>query len=629
MRLTTYLPVTVAIAMAAGLSVLAAMVAVEKIEMRARADIAQALVSEGYDWVSVRVDGLQVQLSGTAPDEATRFGVLATAGSVVDAARILNRMGVTPTRRIVSPEFSVEILRNVDGISLIGLMPAASNRDEVIERVTDMARAPVSDLLEVGEYPVPATWEAAMDFALETLSKLPRSKVSVTASRVAVTAIVDSEQKKRQLETELARRVPSGVALDLDLAAPRPVIAPFTTRFLMDGTGARFDACASDTPEARKTILAAAAEAGLETKISCQIGLGTPSLAWGEAVAAGIRAVAEIGAGTVTYSDADISLVVPHAIPLPTFDRVVGELERALPDGFSLTAVRSAPPPDAGDTDGGDGDTPEFVAVLSPEGQAQLRGRLPSEQVRSVVESYAQAHFGTENTYQAARLDADLPDGWSLRVLAALDALSYLNNGTVRVKQDALSVTGQTGRQDAGAAIAGLLAERLAEGSEFQIDVVYEETLDPMSGVPTPEECVKRLNTVLAVRQITFEPGSASIDAEGLKIIDQLAEILRDCQAVEMEIGGHTDSQGRESMNLRLSQERADAVLNAIMARRVLTSNLTAQGYGETEPVADNGSEEGREANRRIEFTLRVAGQAAETVDAGEAAADEEADEQN
>ena len=57
-------------------------------------------------------------------------------------------------------------------------------------------------------------------------------------------------------------------------------------------------------------------------------------------------------------------------------------------------------------------------------------------------------------------------------------------------------------------------------------------------------------------------------------------------------------------MNLRLSQARADAVLNGLLARRVLTSNLTAQGYGETRPIAPNDTEEGRETNRRIEFLL-------------------------
>ena len=71
-----------------------------------------------------------------------------------------------------------------------------------------------------------------------------------------------------------------------------------------------------------------------------------------------------------------------------------------------------------------------------------------------------------------------------------------------------------------------------------------------------------------------------------------------------MEIAGHTDSQGREEMNQSLSQSRAEAVLQALMARRVLTSNLSAKGYGESRPIADNDTEDGREENRRIEFTI-------------------------
>jgi OOP family OmpA-OmpF porin len=86
--------------------------------------------------------------------------------------------------------------------------------------------------------------------------------------------------------------------------------------------------------------------------------------------------------------------------------------------------------------------------------------------------------------------------------------------------------------------------------------------------------------------------------------MDDIAEILRDCGDIRIEIGGHTDSQGREEMNESLSQERAQAVLNELRARRVLTSSFTAKGYGESQPIADNDTEEGREANRRIEFRL-------------------------
>jgi OOP family OmpA-OmpF porin len=117
---------------------------------------------------------------------------------------------------------------------------------------------------------------------------------------------------------------------------------------------------------------------------------------------------------------------------------------------------------------------------------------------------------------------------------------------------------------------------------------------------------VERINNALAGNKITFAPGSNAIDASAREVLDTIADILKECEEVEMamEIGGHTDSQGRESMNLELSQQRAEAVLEALLTRRVLTTNLTAQGYGEEFPIADNGTEAGREANRRIEFKL-------------------------
>ena len=123
-------------------------------------------------------------------------------------------------------------------------------------------------------------------------------------------------------------------------------------------------------------------------------------------------------------------------------------------------------------------------------------------------------------------------------------------------------------------------------------------------GLPTPTQCVSRINDVLEVRQITFEPGEATIDGDARGTLDQMADLLKKCDTVPMEIGGHTDSQGREEMNLQLSQSRAEAVLAALQGRRVPTANLIARGYGEAEPIADNGTEAGREANRRIAFTL-------------------------
>ena len=109
---------------------------------------------------------------------------------------------------------------------------------------------------------------------------------------------------------------------------------------------------------------------------------------------------------------------------------------------------------------------------------------------------------------------------------------------------------------------------------------------------------------VLAKQKITFPPGSAEIDAATGQLMTRLADAMNECTALPLEIAGHTDSQGSEEGNRALSQARADAVLLALQGRRVEVSEMRAVGYGEARPIADNETEEGREANRRIEFTL-------------------------
>ncbi|MEO1577877.1 MAG: OmpA family protein [Pseudomonadota bacterium] len=625
-RISSYLPVFAAMCIAAAASLTGAIYAADHLEETALVEVTGALGENGVDWARVNVNGLQVRLSGEAPDEAQRFHAVAVAGGLVDATRVIDAMTVAPGQTIEAPRFGIEILRNLDGISLIGLIPAATDRAQVLERVGAVAGDdPVTDLLEVGEYPVPEGWDAALGYALDALEELPRSKVSVSANAVAITAIMETEEEQRRIETRLTRAAPDGVAARLDINAPRPVIAPFITRVLLEDGTLRFDACSADTDEARQRILSAAVAAGFAGRAQCDIGLGAPSLEWGNAVAEGIAALSRMGGGKITFSDADISLISLPTIPQSVFDREVGELERALPEGFSLHAVTPEPVAVDGTGDAPVEGAPEFVATRSPEGEVQLRGRVADSRSRTTIESLAHARFGVANTYGATRLDPELPPGWGLRVLAALDALAHVHNGSVIVQPDYLAIRGETGIPDATAQISQIFAEQLGAGADYELDVRYNIQLDPIAGLPTPEECVADLNAVIKASKITFEPGSSDLSGDAGVTIDALVEILRECREVEMEIGGHTDSQGREVMNERLSQARANAVLEAIMAARILTGNLTAKGYGESIPIADNETEEGREANRRIEFKLLTATDVEEDVADADADADADA----
>jgi OOP family OmpA-OmpF porin len=600
-HLRQYVPHALAIVIAGAACFGIALWAKARVEAKSISDIELVLGQTGNEWAEATADGLQVSLFGTAPDEATRFSALSTAGTVVDASRIRDNMAVAATAEIAAPKFSVEILKNEDGLSLIGLVPVESDAQTIIERARQISGAEkVTDLIESADFAPPPGWERALSFGLNALDDLPRSKVSITPRQVAITAVAEDATDKQRIERTLRRAAPSGISLALNITAPRPVISPFTIRFLIDESGARFDACSADSEGAREAILAAAINAGLVGKGRCPLGLGTPSTRWGDAAVQAIDALKAIGSGTLTISNADITIMAAEGTPQSVFDRQVGELEGQLPAVFSLNAVLLESPEDPS----ADTIIPEFVATRSPEGLVQMRGRLGSELTRSAVESFAAAHFGAANVYPAARIVDGLPAGWPTRVLTALESLALLNHGTVVVTPDSVEISGISGRQDARAGIARILSSKLEEGAKFSLDVTYSEALDPLAALPTPEECVAQINVAVSKQKIVFAPSSTDIEPAGMETIDAISDLLRNCQTVNIEIGGHTDSQGREEMNQQLSQARADAVLNEIMTRRVLTSNLRAKGYGEVEPIADNKTENGREANRRIEFRL-------------------------
>ncbi len=598
MRLSALLMIVTTFVAAAIASLVAASFSVQLIEDTSEIGVRDALDAANMPWAEVQADGLQVTLAGIAPTEAVRFRALSTAGSIVDAARVIDEMQVEAQADLAPPRFSAEVLRNDSGISIIGLIPATSDRDAAIEKFTDMAgETNVADLLEQADYPAPRGWDDAFAFAITAMAQLPRAKASVEAGRVSITAIADSPEAKIDMENTLRRRAPPSVRVTLDIAAPRPVITPFTLRFEIDEEGAKFDACSADSDAARIAILAAATQAGVTGTPRCTVGLGVPSPAWANAVTQSIEAVQELAGGSVSFSDADITLIGQPGADQAAFDRVVGELETSLPAVFALSAKL----PKVQDLSAG---PPEFNATLSPEGQVQLRGRVSDLALRALADSYAQARFGTDNVYMAARIAEDLPADWSPRVLTGLEALASLSNGSVTVTPDSISVRGNTGNPDASNEIAALLGGKLGEGAAYDIDVVYQEKLDPVLGLPTPDECVAEIEAILTLGKISFEPGSATIDASALGTMDDIAEILKRCGDLPLEIQGYTDSQGREVMNTALSQSRAESVLNELRARRVLTGTFTAKGYGEENPIADNKTEEGREANRRIEFRL-------------------------
>ena len=141
-RISTAFASVIVLGTAGGLCWWGAQSAAQFIENRARQDVQLAFSTSGQDWVRVTTDGLRVHLSGTAPSEVERFRAKTRAETAVDPSRVIDDMTVASTETLTPPDFKVELLRDDDGISLIGLVPSKTDRASLVRGLKDETAAP-------------------------------------------------------------------------------------------------------------------------------------------------------------------------------------------------------------------------------------------------------------------------------------------------------------------------------------------------------------------------------------------------------------------------------------------------------------------------------------------------------
>ena len=107
-----------------------------------------------------------------------------------------------------------------------------------------------------------------------------------------------------------------------------------------------------------------------------------------------------------------------------------------------------------------------------------------------------------------------------------------------------------------------------------------------------------------AYDNLTFKTGSATITQSSYKFLDDIAEYMKTNPAFSLSIVGHTDNVGETDYNQKLSEDRAEAVKSYLIKKGVGEISITAEGKGESEPIADNNTTEGREKNRRVVFSV-------------------------
>jgi outer membrane protein OmpA-like peptidoglycan-associated protein len=152
----------------------------------------------------------------------------------------------------------------------------------------------------------------------------------------------------------------------------------------------------------------------------------------------------------------------------------------------------------------------------------------------------------------------------------------------------------------AGAAIGGVVGGAIGAYMDRQ-----QERLAHIPGT-TVERTGEDTLMVHFDSDVLFGSGSASLDSDGRSTLDQVADVVNDYRKTAVVIQGHTDSAGSEESNHYLSERRARSVESFLTSQGVDPDRMTAIGFGESAPVASNGSAHGRQKNRRVDVLLKA-----------------------
>ncbi len=117
--------------------------------------------------------------------------------------------------------------------------------------------------------------------------------------------------------------------------------------------------------------------------------------------------------------------------------------------------------------------------------------------------------------------------------------------------------------------------------------------------------CQQLFYELLGKARIRFESGKASIDQDSMGLLDRLIETALRCPNANIEVAGHTDSDGDSNANMALSEKRAQSVADYLIKAGLPTDRLTAVGYGSQQPIAANDTDDGKAKNRRIDFVVK------------------------
>ena len=432
--------------------------------------------------------------------------------------------------------------------------------------------------------PLEADLAARSGDALKNIT-LDKTRIAVAGRDVTLGAEAFSVDG-RQSAVSSVEAVP-GVRLVNDETRLVPEARPFVWSAERDVVRVTL-AGSAPLPAVKGRLMDAAKAALGNVEVADQMGLarGAPPRFENAAILL-LDQIARLKDGKITISDTKVQLA-GMARDLGGREAIAAALKN-LPEGFSVANEIKAPPY-------------VFQAYKDPVAvTVTLSGYVPDNNTHAAIVQTATRKFFNEKVVDNLKESIGAPSGFAAAVVPALGALSRLSTGTLVVADREVKLSGDAFYEGAASQLRAGLGKDFPQGYQYKAEV----TVKPAAAPVDPTVCQQLFSDLLGKGRIRFESGRANIEPDSAGLLDRLIETALRCPTATIEIAGHTDSAGEDAANQALSEKRAQAVIDYLVKAGLPANRFTAVGYGSTQPVADNESDEGKAQNRRIEFLVR------------------------
>jgi OOP family OmpA-OmpF porin len=434
-------------------------------------------------------------------------------------------------------------------------------------------------------FPLEADLAARSGAALKD-TVLDKTRIAVDGRDVTLGADAFSEDGRRSAVTRVEGV--AGVRLVDDETRLVPEAKPFVWSAERDVVRVTLGGSAP-LPATKGRLLEAARASlgGVEVVDQMNLARGAPQR-FDNAAQLLIEQIGKLKDGRIAISDANVTLS-GMARDLGGREAIAAALKN-LPEGFKVAANDIKAPPYI------------FQAYKDPVAVTlTLSGYVPDSAVHTALVAAAGRKFFSEKVVDNLKASIGAPQGFAAAVVPALGALSRLSTGTLVVSDREVKLSGDALYDTAAAQIRAGLGKDFPQGFQYKADISVKPAAAPVDGTV----CQQLFSELLSKGSIRFEPARATIDPDSTGLLDRLIETALRCPATTVEIAGHTDADGDDASNQALSEKRAQAVADYLVKAGLPADRFTAVGYGSTQPVASNDTDEGKAQNRRIEFVVR------------------------